>query len=64
MSTKDEAQRVISLVYKYSNILDCIVGQSPSLLSDHIIHFNQRAIEVAQSAIEARINQLADYETD
>lgn len=59
MSLRDDANAVLSLEYKYANLMDCIEGQRPSLLSDDVISFNQQMIEYANKAIKERVLALA-----
>lgn len=60
MSRKDDASAVLSLAYKYYDLLGCIEGQRSGLLTDPVIQFNAQMIKVANAAIEARLNTLAD----
>ena len=59
MSKREDAQAVLSLAYKYYDLLSCIEGQRSGLLTDEIIRFNAQMIEVANEGIKTRLCELA-----
>ncbi len=60
MSYSKDAEDVLSLAYKYPNLLSCMEGQRPLLLNDPIISYHVKMIEMANSIIEERVRVLAN----